>query len=70
MYILSQDKTRIYQCAVQEGRSNEKTDAGAVAEHYPAALERGRGYRKSFDRAGLVAPPLFCGENSPRKFQI
>ena len=43
---------------------------GAAAKHYPAALERGRGYRKSFDRAGLVAPPLFCGENSPRKFQV
>ncbi len=62
---VKQWKPRYHQCAVQEGRSNEKTDAGAVAEHYPAALGRGRGYRKSFDRAGLVAPPLFCGRKLP-----
>ena len=54
---------------VREGRSDEEGNAAAAAGADGIPLEGCRGYRKSFGRPGLVAPPLLRGENSPRKFQ-
>ena len=65
-----QYKPRRYQRTIQARRSDKAAHAGTAPGDLAAALGRDRGYRESFERLRLVALPLFCGENSPRKFQI
>ncbi|MCI8712470.1 MAG: hypothetical protein HFH23_09350 [Ruminococcus sp.] len=46
-------------------KATQKQLKSLVGRHFEGA----GGYEKVLERAGLVAPPSFFGENSPRKFQ-